>query len=217
MKKLFSLSMILFLTIPLSATTMLLKTPDHLDNSISQIITDTTSDQTEPTVSLEIPTESPAAAYTLATIFNFLATLLHNTHNEGTVTVSLSSLLENIFTLIAQTSGKKGQELETFMLDIKKNCNNSLMRAIDELSIALDFDEYKHHAKDSDKDAKTQAALYNVATIVTGVANIVQNPHDKINVGQSVGSILSGIINIALLSSHHHRQNILQSLTVSLA
>ena len=161
----------------------------------------------------EKPTQSASmASQTLTAIFNFLALLLHSTHSQTNTTPSFSQLLEDVFTLIAQTSGKKGQELDLFMNDIKRDCNNTLKRTCEDLSATSDLNDYKRPSKDTEKEAKTQAALCNVATIVTGVANIVQNPHNKINVGQSVGAILAGIINIALLVSHKPRQHVLNDL-----
>lgn len=142
------------------------------------------------------------ASHTLATIFSLLTSLLHSSNNQTNVAPSLSALLENVFTLIGQTHGKKSTDLDLFINDLKKDCLNTLIQALDNLSVTPDLDDYKHHATDEEKEAKAQAALCNVATIVNGVANIVQNPHDKINVGQSVGSILAGIINIAMLASH---------------
>jgi hypothetical protein len=168
-----------------------------------------------------ITTEKPIlsasmASQTLTAIFNFLALLLHSTHSQTNTTPSFSSLLEDVFILIAQTSGKKGRELDIFMNDIKIDCNNTLKRSFEDLSASPNLNDYKRPSKNEEKEAKTQAALCNVATIVTGVANIVQNPHDKVNVGQSVGSILAGIINIALLASHKPRQQALTDLMESL-
>jgi len=191
---------------PVFANTLPLQEP-------TETIITTTATTSTSIITAEKPTVSASmASQTLTAIFNFLALLLHSTYSQTNTTPSFSSLLEDVFTLIAQTSGKKDQELDIFMNDIKIDCNNTLTRTFENLSATPDLNDYKRPSKDAEKEAKTQAALCNVATIVTGVANIVQNPHDKINVGQSVGSILAGIINIALLASHKPRQLVLNDL-----
>jgi hypothetical protein len=202
---------------PISANTLPLpKTfaTSSLDTT-SQILSPTTSTAIDDP-SVQAFTDQPTeASHTLITIFNFLAALLHSTHNQEDAAPSLSSLLGNVFTLISQTSGKKSADLDMFIKTLKEDCRQALAQALDELPATSSLDEYKRPSKE-EKEAKAQAALCNVATIVSGVANIVQNPHDKINVGQSVGSILSGIINIAMLSSHKPRQHTLHYLTNTL-
>jgi hypothetical protein len=146
--------------------------------------------------------QASAATQALISIFSFLTSLLHNTQNQHNATPPLSSLLESVFTLISHLSGKKGADLDLYINDLKNECHIVLNRSIEELVSTPNLDEYKRPSRDEEKEAKTQAALCNVMTIASGVANIVQNPHDKVNVGQSVGSILSGIIGIALMASH---------------
>jgi len=175
--------------------------------------------QTPATSSL---TDKPAThfastlSHTLTTIFNVLTTVVQGSFSQQTTPSSLGTLLDNVFDLVAQTSDKKGVELDSFIASLKTECRQSLNNTLAEMANNNTLDDYKRPSKNDEKEAKAQAALCNVATIVTGVANIVQDPHDKVNVGQSVGSILAGIINIALLASQKPRQQALYSLTEAL-
>jgi len=186
--------------------------PQITNQTITSIETSALSLPAATTTPQKPTHQASAVAQTLITIFSFLTSLLQSNQNQGNVAPSLSSLLESIFTLINQTSSKKNSELNTFIIDLKKECILSLDQTLKELSTMPESDDYKRPSRDEEKEAKTQAALCNVATIASGVASIVQNPHDKVNVGQNVGSILSGIIGIALLASHRSvQQSLLHS------
>ena len=156
----------------------------------------------------EKPTSfSAAATQTLASFFDSLSTLLHNISDQLALSQSLSSLLNAALTLVAQTSDLENSELAA----LKEDCHRTIDKAIQAITEDTDYkrpkDKDKEKETDKEKDpqtaAKTEAALFNVATIASGVAHIVQDPHNKETIGQGIGSILSGIINIALIASHH--------------
>lgn len=128
-----------------------------------------------------------------------LAAAVEQQENDELLSSHLQTVLQTVFTIIEQSN----QKADTHYVDeLKNHCLETIRTTLNNSSL----DRNKRPSTPEEKEAKTQAAISNVATIVNGVANIVQNPHDKVNVGQSVGSILAGIINIALIASHKPRQ-----------
>jgi len=158
------------------------------------------------TIVLQKPFEPASeAAKTLSSLFSSLTTVLHNVQNQNIESLPLNAILSDVLTLISQASNNNDPEQKLFLQNLKKDCRHALSNAMQE----LDINDYKRPSSNAaleEKEAKTQVALCNVAAITSGVANIVQNPHDKMTVGQSVGSIIAGIINLAtLIASSHHQ------------
>jgi hypothetical protein len=138
----------------------------------------------------------------LSDFFGTITTLLQNTQNPTSVAQFLNDSLGTIFALIAETSDKNGAELDRFMDDIKNICKLDLIERMATAEKDADNEEYRRPSKPEKDPAATQAILYNVANVVSGVVTIAQSPHDKENVKQSISAILCGIIGIAVNASH---------------
>jgi hypothetical protein len=142
-----------------------------------------------------------ATAQTLVTLFSTANALLNTVESEKPSTQSLQALMRATMALLAETCGKSGTEKDELMLTVKKTFQQAIGEAILDLDNTKDTD-YKHQSNLAKDPEAVQATMCNVANIVSGVVNIAQNPHDKQNVGHSVGAILCSIINLAVQASH---------------
>lgn len=130
--------------------------------------------------------------------------ILENTQQPLNIDESLeilTALVESISEL-ALNSNESAQEVSAALAHIITNIiyaslDTNLIQLMDEQELS------KMRHKDDREDNPVVREAF--ANIVSNVANILADPHNPHNLGQSIGNMLAGIVNAALLAARHNR------------